>query len=81
MREVADLAGINRGLVYHHFGSRGSCCARPTPRQRPPPRRLLALQEAVGVRRADRGCSASRSSRRAGIARRDPPARRADESG
>ncbi|MBC3190428.1 TetR/AcrR family transcriptional regulator [Pseudonocardia sp. C8] len=23
LREVADLAGINRGLVYHHFGSRG----------------------------------------------------------
>ncbi|WP_029089370.1 TetR/AcrR family transcriptional regulator [Brevibacterium album] len=23
LREVADLAGINRGLVYHYFGSRG----------------------------------------------------------
>ncbi|PRZ43966.1 TetR family transcriptional regulator [Antricoccus suffuscus] len=23
LREVADLAGVNRGLVYHYFGSRG----------------------------------------------------------
>lgn len=23
LREVADVAGVNRGLVYHYFGSRG----------------------------------------------------------
>jgi len=32
LREVADEAGVNRGLVYHYYGSRGKLLRRALPR-------------------------------------------------
>lgn len=60
LREVADLAGVNRGLVYHYFGSRRSLL-RAALRRNAQERRAAALLSekparfAARVRQALRG--------------------------
>ena len=82
LREVADEAGVNRGLVYHYFGTRATCCARPCdatssnasptspPAGRVTRRRATsgssARRSATGRRSSSRRCSSSTATRGSG---------------
>ena len=62
LREVADEAGVNRGLVYHYFGSRRDLLrARAAVGRRAAPRRLHAGRSACPRRPATSASSAPRS--------------------
>ncbi|MGW6057859.1 TetR/AcrR family transcriptional regulator [Streptomyces sp. NPDC055189] len=61
LREVADVAGVNRGLVYHYFGSRRELLRAALSRQAEPRRSQLLVKKgparfAHRVTRSVRGC-------------------------
>lgn len=52
LREVADTAGVNRGLVYHYYGSRGKLLRRALRRRgRANLEKLRGLSGLAGARR------------------------------
>jgi len=50
LREVADEAGVNRGLVYHYYGSRGKLLRRALRRFGAESRSQLSAQQSLPFR-------------------------------
>lgn len=50
LREVADEAGVNRGLVYHYYGSRGKLLRRALRRRGEESKALLAAAHSLPFR-------------------------------